>query len=134
MNRGLVCVVLVALLAFPSLAAAQTAPKGIDVSHWKGQIDWVAVAGAGYGFTFAKATEGTTFSDATYPVNRSGTATAGVRFGAFHFARPTGASDAAAAANAIAQADYFVGFAQPKRGDLLPVLDLEKNGGLAVAP
>jgi GH25 family lysozyme M1 (1,4-beta-N-acetylmuramidase) len=134
MCRGLrISLLLVAVLAFAPVASAQTAPKGIDVSHWKGQIGWVEVAGAGYSFTFAKATEGTTFSDATYPVNRSGTATAGVRFGAFHFARPTGASDAAATASAIAQADYFAGFSQPKRGDLLPVLDLEKNGGLSVA-
>jgi lysozyme len=134
MRRGIrICTLLVAVLAYADGALAQTAPKGVDVSHWNGQIGWLEVGAADYDFAFAKATEGKTFTDATYPVNRSGAGGAGVRFGAYHFARPTGGSDAAATANAIAQADYFLAFAQPKRGDLLPVLDLEKNGGLSVA-
>jgi GH25 family lysozyme M1 (1,4-beta-N-acetylmuramidase) len=126
-----VVLVLVALGTVAADARAATAPTGIDVSHWQGQIGWVQVAGAAYDFAFAKATEGTTFTDATYPVNRSGAGAAGMRIGAYHFARPTGSSDAAVAASAIAQADAFVAFAQPRRGDLLPVLDLEKNGGLS---
>ncbi len=126
----------VALLAAAALAGsarAQTAPTGIDVSNWQGRIDWVKVAGGGYRFAFAKATEGTTFDDATYPLNRSGTAAVGLRIGAYHFARPTGSTDAAAVASAVAQAEHFVDYAQPARGDLLPVLDLESNGGLSTA-
>jgi GH25 family lysozyme M1 (1,4-beta-N-acetylmuramidase) len=133
-SRGSSClrvlVVLVLATAVVPAAGAQTAPSGIDVSHWQGQIGWLQVGAAGYDFAFAKATEGTTYTDPTYVVNRSGAAAAGMRVGAYHFARPTAGSDAAAVASAIAQADYFVGVAQPSRGDLLPVLDLEKNGGL----
>lgn len=113
-------------------APAQTAPSGIDVSHWQGQIDWFAVAGAGVDFAFVKATEGTTTTDVTYPLNRQGAGSAGVRVGAYHLARPSGATDAAIAASAIAQADAFLAFAQPAAGDLLPVLDLEHSGDLSV--
>ena len=126
---------LVALALAGSLAtgaAAQTAPSGIDVSHYQGQIDWLSVATAGVNFAFVKATEGTTITDVTYPLNREGANGVGVRIGAYHFARPAGTTDAAIAASAIAQADDFVGFAQPAAGDLLPALDMEETGGLSV--
>jgi len=112
-------------------ARSQVAPQGIDVSHWNGTIDWLQVAAADTGFVFANATEGTTITDATYPLNRSGAASVGLRFGAYHFARPSGASDAAVVSSAIAQADAFVAYAQPHAGDLLPALDFEATGGLS---
>ncbi len=103
----------------------------MDVSHWNGQIDWLQVAGGGDTFVFAEATDGTTVTDATYPLNRSGAGSVGMHVGAYHFARPSGSSDAAVSASAIAQADAFVAFAQPQAGDLLPALDLEKTGSLS---
>ena len=126
-------VLALAVLALAGGARAQTELSGIDVSNWQHQIDWLAVAGSGNAFVFAKATEGTTFTDLTFPVNRSGSTVLGMRFGAYHFARPAGSSDAAVVAGAIAQADYFLSVAQPLRGELLPVLDLENTGGLNVA-
>jgi GH25 family lysozyme M1 (1,4-beta-N-acetylmuramidase) len=134
-RRGAVLLVAAMLTAAlgGSSVHAQSAPGGIDVSNWQRQIDWLQVGAAGYDFVFAKATESTTFSDATYPINRSGAGAFGLKIGAYHFARPAGGSDAAVAASAVAQADYFVGYAQPKRGDLLPVLDLEKTGDLSRA-
>ncbi len=114
-------------------AGTQAQVTGIDVSNWQRQIDWLAVAGTGHAFVFAKATEGTTFTDLTFPLNRSGAAVAGMRIGAYHFARPSGSSDAAVVASAVAQADYFLSVAQPVKGELLPVLDLESTGGLSVA-
>lgn len=128
-----IAALVLAFLACAGTAGAAEAPKGIDVSHWQGQIGWLQVGAAGYDFAFAKATEGTTYIDPTYVTNRAGAAAAGLRIGAYHFARPAGTSDAAAIASGIAQADYFVAAAQPRRGDLLPVLDLEKSGGLGVA-
>src|SRR4051794_11283167 len=135
--RAALLVLLVALagaVCADALAAQSApAPSGIDVSNWQHQIDWLQVGTAGYDFAFAKATESTTFTDATYPINRTGAGAFGVKLGAYHFARPAGSSDAAVVASAVAQADYFVAFAQPKRGDLLPVLDLEKSGNLPPA-
>jgi GH25 family lysozyme M1 (1,4-beta-N-acetylmuramidase) len=130
-RRALVAVL--CLLAVVPGAGAATYAKGIDVSNWQGSIDWLQVAGDGYTFAFAKASEGTAFTDVTYAVNRGGTQGIGMRLGAYHFARPEGSGDAALAASAIAQADHFVDVAQPRAGDLPPVLDLEQSGGLAPA-
>jgi GH25 family lysozyme M1 (1,4-beta-N-acetylmuramidase) len=105
--------------------------RGIDVSHWQGSIDWIGAVGDGYTFVFAKATEGATLTDPTYPINRAGALGTGMRVGAYHFARPGGSGDAAIVASAIAQADHFVDVAQPRAGDLPPVLDLEATGNLS---
>lgn len=129
---ALLALLLAGILAAPGRAATAQA-KGLDVSHYNGEIDWIRVAGSGYRFIFGKATEGTTLVDPTYPINRAGTEGLGMRFGAYHFARPAGASDAAATASAIAQADHLVDVAQPTAGELPPVLDLEVTGGLGPA-
>jgi len=130
---------LLAALVFASFAASAggaavasgaTYAKGVDVSHWNGPIDWLSVTSASYRFAYAKATEGTTISDVTYPLNRAAKSL-GLRFGAYHFARPGGSGDAGIAANAVAQADYFLNVAQPLAGELPPVLDLETKGGLS---
>ena len=114
----------------PALPAARRRAhaKGIDVSNWNGTINWTKVAHAGYKFAIAKATEATSYEDTTYVANRSGSQAAGLAFGAYHFAQPSGTSDAAAVASAVAQADYFLSVAQPAAGDLTPVLDLEAHG------
>lgn len=112
------------------VSTAATYAKGVDVSNYQGSIDWLQVAGDGYSFAFAKASEGTTFTDVTYALNRTGAPGVGLRLGAYHFARPGGTSDATIATSAIAQADHFVDVAQPKPGDLPPVVDLETSGGL----
>jgi GH25 family lysozyme M1 (1,4-beta-N-acetylmuramidase) len=122
--------VLLLALGLAAPARAALAP-GIDVSHWQGRIDWLGVVAQGHTFVFAKATEGITSVDATYPINRTGAGATGLRVGAYHFARPGGSGDAGILANAVAQADNFVGFAQPEAGDLPPVLDLEATGKLA---
>jgi GH25 family lysozyme M1 (1,4-beta-N-acetylmuramidase) len=113
--------------------AAASAPhaKGVDVSNWNGTINWSKVAHAGYRFVIAKATEATNFEDATYAANRSASQAAGLAFGAYHFARPSGVGVAGVTASAVAQADYFLGFATPQPGELPPVLDLEATGNLS---
>lgn len=134
-GRLLAAVVLVATAAFVGGAAAApgaTYAKGVDVSHYNGTIDWLSVVSASYRFAYAKATEGKTLADVTYPLNRAAKSL-GLRFGAYHFARPGGSGDAGIASNAIAQADYFVNFAQPLAGELPPVLDMETKGGLSPA-
>jgi GH25 family lysozyme M1 (1,4-beta-N-acetylmuramidase) len=119
-----------ALLALVLVSTAATYAKGVDVSNYQGSIDWLSVAGDGYTFAFAKASEGTSFTDVTYALNRTGAPGVGLRLGAYHFARPSGTSDATITTSAIAQADHFVDVASPKAGDLPPVVDLETTGGL----
>src|SRR5207237_933929 len=122
----------VLLAAFVPAPPAAAAPfvRGIDVSRWKGSIAWSRVAHGGYRFAFAEATNGFT-ADPTYARNHGGAKAAGLAFGAFHFARPAGSTPRAVVANAIAQANRFVSVAQSQTGELAPVLDLERNGGLA---
>jgi len=128
-------VLLILLAALPlggtAAGSSSTRAKGIDISNNNGAINWAKVAGAGYRFAFGKATEGTTFTDGTYSTNRNASESAGLVFGAYHFARPSGTTAAAATASAVAQADYFLSVAQPQPGELPPVLDLEKTGSLS---
>jgi lysozyme len=61
--------------------------KGIDVSHWQGDIDWKKVADDGVEFAFIKATEGTSFIDDKFLANVNGANAVGIKTGAYHFAR-----------------------------------------------
>ena len=131
--RLLVPALVLVALVLPAVGRTAAAPSGIDVSNWQREIDWLAAAGSGRTFVFAKATEGTTFADVTFAVNRAGAAGVGMHVGAYHLARPAGATDATVVASAMEQADRFVTVVQPKPGELLPVLDLEATGGLSVA-
>jgi GH25 family lysozyme M1 (1,4-beta-N-acetylmuramidase) len=132
--RTLLRLLALAATALIAAAAAPAAPpryvRGLDVSRWSGRVDWPRVAAAGYRFAFAEATKGNRQIDPAYNQHRAGAAAAGIQFGAFHFARPSGRTLAAAAADALAEADRFLLVAQPRSGDLLPVLDLEQTGGL----
>ena len=95
--------------------------EGIDVSHWQGNIDWRQVAGAGKSFAIAKATEGVGYRDDKYAQNKAGAMGNGLKFGAYHFARPEN--------NAVREADWFVDNAAYEPGMLIPTLDLERTGG-----
>jgi GH25 family lysozyme M1 (1,4-beta-N-acetylmuramidase) len=134
---GLLACLVIALTALlftsASDAATTTRAKGLDVSNFQGTINWAKVAKAGYRFAFGKATEGTNYNDKTYTANRNGSEAAGLVFGAYHFARPSGANVAAATASAIKQANHFLVVAGPQPGELPPVLDLEKTGSLSRA-
>jgi lysozyme len=123
---------LLALLLLCGAAARPAAGvvRGIDVSRWKGSIEWRLVAFSGQRFAFAEATNGLR-ADWTYASNRTGAHATGVAFGAFHFARPGGATPQAVVADARAEAAFFVAVARPQTGELAPVLDLERTGGLS---
>jgi GH25 family lysozyme M1 (1,4-beta-N-acetylmuramidase) len=108
--------------------AAEGQAEGIDVSHWQGTINWSRVAGAGKTFAFLKASQGTSYRDATYATNRANANAAGIPIGAYHFADVT--KSPSNAAGARAEADWFVSVAQPRAGDLPPVFDIETNNGL----
>src|SRR5262245_46829549 len=51
----------------PNASAATV--EGIDVSHWQGSINWSAVRASGIEFAYIKATEGTSFRDASFNAN-----------------------------------------------------------------
>jgi GH25 family lysozyme M1 (1,4-beta-N-acetylmuramidase) len=99
---------------------------GIDVSHHQDVIDWPFVAASGQRFVFAKATEGRAFVDPMYLINKAGAEAAGLLFGAYHFAQPDDRSN-----DPLVEADHFVDHALLHPGNLLPVLDIERTGGLS---
>src|ERR1035437_6070836 len=75
------------MLVGPERAMAQR-PIGIDVSHWQGTgINWASVKTSGVTFAWAKASEGTGYTDNTFAVNEANAKAAGVLIGAYHFAR-----------------------------------------------
>jgi lysozyme len=109
----------------PAAARAPGVRRGIDVSHWQGYIDWPAVYRGGIRFAVAKATDGGGMVDVTYARNSSNARRAGIKFTAYHFARPSRSSG-----SARRQADFFVNHARLQQRDLVPALDLEVSNGL----
>jgi lysozyme len=72
---------------------------GIDVSHWEGDIDWQIVADI-VNFAIMKATDGTSFVDPKYIINKQGCQDNLLSWGAYHFFHP--------GQDPIAQAQHFV--------------------------
>jgi len=101
--------------------AAVTSAQGKDISNFQGVEP--ASFWSGYQFGFAKATEGTTFLDGTFPGNWRNMKVEGIHRGAYHFFHP--------ALDPIAQAKFFVNYVQKQGlepGDML-VADVEITSG-----
>ncbi|MBA2611811.1 MAG: T9SS type A sorting domain-containing protein [Bacteroidetes bacterium] len=97
---------------------------GVDVYSGYGSINWSQVAGAGYTFAYAKATEGVGYTDSWYLNYAVNGPLAGLKMGAYHFARP---DLNPSLAGAVSEANYFLSVAQPyiTTCQLPPSLDLE---------
>jgi len=113
----------------PSGPAARPVPlasvpqlPGIDVSGYQGNLNWAAIAPS-IDFSYAKATEGTYYTNPDFYNQYVGPYDQGLIRGAYHFANPNDSSGAA-------QADYFVnhGGGWSSDGLTLPgTLDIEYN-------
>ena len=57
------------LARLKAVLAAPAKIKGIDVSHWNGDIDWKLVKASGIDFAMIKATEGTGWKDSKWEYN-----------------------------------------------------------------
>jgi GH25 family lysozyme M1 (1,4-beta-N-acetylmuramidase) len=115
-------------------ASASTSPmssswlEGIDVSHWNGTINWSKVAASGRRFVIMKATDGRKFDDPNYASNKARASAAGLVITAYHFARPDTRKG-----DAVAEADHFIDVAGLRVGNIIPVLDLERDGGMSTS-
>ena len=102
--------------------------NGVDVSHYQGTIDWTKVH-TSKNFAYAKATEGTSYTDSEFATYWPAMQSAGIPRGAYHFFR--------ASKDGKAQADYFAnallshGFNAST--DLAPMLDLEVTDGVSAS-
>ena len=97
---------------------------GIDVSHHQGDIDWAAVKATEkqaypIRFVFMKATEGGDYKDRRFEENFRRSGEVGLVRGAYHFYNPN--------TDPISQADFFISQVKLKKGDLAPVLDIERK-------
>jgi len=98
---------------------------GVDVSLYDRRVNWAALRAQGIRFAMARATLGLSTVDPFYRRNAARARANGIVFTAYHYAKPHGG-----AANAIAQADFFVDHISLGPNDIRPVLDLEERGGL----
>ncbi len=116
------------MMAFPLTALAQR-PRGIDVSHYQGTVNWTNVYNAGRVFALAKSSESVNpaYDDAYFVANMTKAKAVGVLIGPYHFARPLDNPGASGATN---EADWFISRAGQymTAGYLRPVLDLESGG------
>ncbi|BFO15240.1 hypothetical protein SHKM778_16280 [Streptomyces sp. KM77-8] len=95
----------------------------MDVSSHQGAVAWPTLWSSGVRWAYAKATEGTYYTNPYHSQQYGGSYDVGMIRGAYHFGTPDTASGAA-------QADYFVarGGAWSADGRTLPgVLDIEWN-------
>ena len=97
---------------------------GIDVSHHQGYIDWKAVKATEHQefpirFVFMKATEGGDYKDRRFVENFRQAREVGLIRGAYHFYNPN--------SDPIRQADFYISQVKLEKGDLAPVLDIERK-------
>jgi len=96
--------------------------EGFDVSHYQGKIDWTSLAtDPRAGFVYLKMTEGGNIVDNTYQHNLSEARRVGMKVGSYHFFR--------ANTSAREQFQNFKSVFDPRKQDLLPVVDVEVMPG-----
>lgn len=134
LRKSITAVVTVAALAVSGTAVAQAmsfgASKGVDVAahqHPGGTpIDWSKVRTDGQSFAFVKATEGGDWVNPHYVEDIQAANAAGLKTGAYHYARPAGDAKTQAA-NFAAQVALAPGQTLP------PALDIEVAEGKSAA-
>ncbi|MGL4911088.1 MAG: GH25 family lysozyme, partial [Romboutsia sp.] len=99
--------------------------KGIDISHWDGNVDFSAVKAQGIKVVYIKATQGESSIDAYFKTNAIKAKEAGLLVGFYHFFNP-GTED-----SAKKQAAHFVDTTKGYHCDCKMALDMETDGGLS---
>jgi lysozyme len=97
---------------------------GIDLSHYQGKVFWDAIGdNAKMAFVYLKATEGGDHIDRTYEENIRLAHQHGLKVGSYHFFRPK--------TELQKQLENFKMQCRPGDQDLIPMIDIETNGGLS---
>lgn len=95
---------------------------GIDVSHYQGKINWKKVEFVNdkypIEFVFVRATQGNDDNDSQFENNWLECKRNNIIRGAYHYYRPN--------ENSLEQAENFIKTVKLSKGDLPPVLDIEK--------
>ena len=94
--------------------------RGIDVSHYQGDIDWPTLADQNIAFVFIKATEGSSHVDKNFEYNWEGATDTHLKVGAYHFISFESSGET--------QAENFISNVPKESSSLPPVIDLELYG------
>lgn len=94
--------------------------RGVDVSHYQGEIDFIRLEQQGMRFAFIKATEGSTHVDDMLEQNLAAVQESSMRFGLYHFFSFDSPGST--------QAENFIANVPAIEGMLPPVIDVEFYG------
>lgn len=108
------------VLKINTILAARYEVKGIDVSHYQGEIDWETLDSGELSFAYIKATEGSSHVDDRFAQNWGDSAQTSLYTGAYHFF----SFDSAGAT----QAQHYIDTVGELSGRLIPMVDVEYYG------
>lgn len=94
--------------------------RGVDVSHYQGDIDWEKMADESIDFAYIKATEGSSHVDEKFHANWENIAQTDLFFGAYHFFSFDSAGKT--------QAQNYISTVGSLDGKLIPAVDVEYYG------
>jgi lysozyme len=102
------------------ILAARYEVRGVDVSHYQGEIDWDVLAAQDLDFAWIKATEGAAHTDPRFETSWAAARRTDLLVGAYHFMsfESPGAE----------QAEHLAAVVPADAGTLPPVVDLEFYG------
>ena len=103
-----------------SMNVTKYSVRGIDVSHYQGDIDWDTLAESDIAFAFIKATEGSSYVDDKFAYNYENAMGTDLAVGAYHFFSFDSAGKT--------QAENFINTVPAHDGMLPPVIDFEFYG------
>lgn len=106
-------------------SASDKTIKGIDVSHWDGNIDYSKVKDQGIEIVYIKATQGEHMIDSKFETNTLKAKEKGLYIGFYHFFTPSTEE------SAKKQAEHFVNTTKKYNSDCKMALDIEVGGGLS---
>lgn len=94
--------------------------RGVDVSHYQGEIDWEILSNQNISFAYIKATEGSSHEDDKFRKNWSEASNTDLRIGAYHFF--------SFESSGLTQAENFIDKVYVVDNMLPPVCDIEPYG------
>lgn len=107
-------------IRFNLLFANKYEIRGVDVSHYQGDIDWEKMADENIDFAYIKATEGSSYVDEKFHANWGNIAQTDLYYGAYHFFSFDSAGET--------QAHNYISTVGSLDGKLIPVVDVEYYG------
>lgn len=120
LGTGFVYLVYDGYIHVNSPAAGKYEIRGIDVSHYQGEIDWQALQEQKVRFAYIKATEGSSYIDERFAVNYAEGRNTSLKIGAYHFFSFDSPG--------LSQAEHFIDTVEDFEGMLAPAVDVEFYG------